>query len=147
MKKLALCAAALLCLLSLAQVSFAGPALDTAIADYKKGHYSAALAKCLAIEKAEGKNANARYYAGACYQALGKYDAAKKEYRWVYKNAPKPLSEYARVALTRLGEGLEAARKSEPSPTYLFSSDVHPVGFEKGIGSTVPGAAPQAPSR
>ena len=77
---------------------------EEALAEYKAGHYGAALQKFVQLEKQYPNSPMIHYYTGLCKQNIGQINDARSEYQWVSEHGDVQLKGLAATGLSNLGK-------------------------------------------
>ncbi len=72
----------------------ASAALKEAIAVYTQGQYANALEKLNSLSGADASSELTRYYKALCYQQTNQFEAAQKEYYWLYSHGQDASLKY-----------------------------------------------------
>jgi tetratricopeptide (TPR) repeat protein len=90
------------CFLIAMPLAQAASSAQEAIAEYKAGHYPAALSQFVALEKQYPNNGMIHYYIALCRQAMGQIGEARTEYQWVSTHDQTQLKQLAATGLANL---------------------------------------------
>ncbi|MDX2107980.1 MAG: tetratricopeptide repeat protein [Candidatus Melainabacteria bacterium] len=100
LQKLILAVSALICVQSAA---LAAPmTFESAVAEYKAGHYQSALSMFKTFGASNPNNAYVHYYIALCQHRLGHIDQARQEYQFVVQSRDAKLGPMAQTAMAQL---------------------------------------------
>jgi thioredoxin 1 len=121
----------------------AAPPMQEAMAEYKSGHYPAALQRFEQLEKQYPNSAMVHYYAGLCKQGMGQINDAKNEYQWVSEHGDPQLKGLADTGLSHLGKysSTVAGNGSTPPPPPPTTKAGTADKADKTAGKTMASAA------
>jgi len=101
---------------SIVPPAWAAPDYNHAVADYNAGKYGQAASEFEALKAAYPTNALTRYYLALCRQALGHFDKAREEYRYVATNGDARLKAMAKQGMQAMSGAKSSLSSSAASP-------------------------------
>lgn len=114
LQKLILAISTLICVQSAA---LAAPmTFESAVAEYKAGHYQSALSMFKAFSASSPSNAYVHYYIALCQHRLGHIDQARQEYQFVIQGRDAKLAPMAQAAMAQLSRAHTSGSSGSQTP-------------------------------